>query len=93
MVSEAHDGMAENRPRRSALRRRHRERSVIRLADELYDSAGVSDCAYAGLEAHFTPPQILELVIIGGWYHTISFVINAARMQLEPWATRFPSDR
>jgi 4-carboxymuconolactone decarboxylase len=69
------------------------ERSVIRLADELHDSAGVSDCAYAELEVHFTAAQILELVIIGGWYHTISFVINAASVQLEPWAARFPSDR
>jgi alkylhydroperoxidase family enzyme len=69
------------------------ERSVIRLADELYDSAGVSDCAYAELEVHFTAAQILELVIICGWYHTISFVINAASVQLEPWAARFPSDR
>jgi 4-carboxymuconolactone decarboxylase len=35
--------------------------------------------------------QILELVIAGGWYHTISFVINAAGVQLEPWAARFPA--
>jgi 4-carboxymuconolactone decarboxylase len=30
------------------------------------------------------------LVVTSGWYHTISFVINAARVQLEPWAARFP---
>jgi 4-carboxymuconolactone decarboxylase len=69
------------------------ERAVIRLADELHDTAGVSDRSYAELESHFTPPQILELAITAGWYHTISFVINAARVELEPWAARFPSDR
>ena len=69
------------------------DRSVIRLADELHDNAGVSENGYAELERHFTPAQILELVITAGWYHTISFVINAARVQLEPWAARFPSAR
>ncbi|HJS95971.1 MAG TPA: carboxymuconolactone decarboxylase family protein [Solirubrobacteraceae bacterium] len=69
------------------------ERAAIALADELHDAAGVSDHAYAELERHFTPAQILELVITAGWYHTISFVINAAGVQLEPWAARFPAVR
>ena len=34
--------------------------------------------------------QLLELLITVGWYHTISFVANAARVPLEPWAARFP---
>ena len=68
-----------------------RERAVIRLADELHDTARVSDATYAEVAAHFNPPQILELVIASGWYHTISFVLGAARVQPEPWAARFPS--
>jgi 4-carboxymuconolactone decarboxylase len=67
-----------------------RERTVIQLADELHDTATVSDATFAALERHFTPAQILELVIASGWYHTISFVVNAAQVQSEPWATRFP---
>jgi 4-carboxymuconolactone decarboxylase len=66
------------------------ERAVISLADELHDTAGVSDAIYSELERHFSPEQILELVVTAGWYHTISFVINAARVQREPWAMRFP---
>jgi len=68
-----------------------RERAVIRLADELHDTAGVSDPTYRELERHFSAEQILELVVTAGWYHTISFVIAAARIPLEPWAARFPS--
>lgn len=68
-----------------------RERAVIALADELHDAAQVSDATYAVLARHFSQPQILELVIASGWYHTISFVLGAARVQLEPWAARFPS--
>jgi 4-carboxymuconolactone decarboxylase len=67
------------------------ERAIIRLADELHDAAGVSDPAYAELERHFTPAQILELVITSGWYHTISFVINTAHVEREPWAARLPA--
>ena len=66
------------------------DRAVIRLADELHGTAGVSDDAYAALERHFTAPEILELTITAGWYHTIAFVINTARIQPEPWAARYP---
>ena len=68
-----------------------RDAAVIRAADELHDTAGISDATYADLECHFTAPQILELVVAAGWYHTIAFVINAAKVQREPWAARFPA--
>jgi alkylhydroperoxidase family enzyme len=67
------------------------ERAVIRLADELHDVGEVSDSTFAELERHLTPEEILELVVTSGWYHTISFVINAARVQAEPWAATFPA--
>jgi 4-carboxymuconolactone decarboxylase len=67
------------------------DRAVIRLADELHDTAGVSDATYAAAEHHFAAPEILELVITAGWYHTISFVINTALVQPEPWAADFPA--
>ena len=34
--------------------------------------------------------QMLELVIVAGWYRLLSCVINAAQVELEPWAPRFP---
>jgi 4-carboxymuconolactone decarboxylase len=67
------------------------ERAVLRLADELHDTAQVSDATFAELERHFPHPEIIELVVICGWYHTISFVINAARVEHEPWAGRYPA--
>ena len=69
------------------------QRTVFRLADELHQTAAVSDELWEALTVRFDDPQILELVITAGWYHTISFVINAAGVQLEPWAARFPPDR
>lgn len=69
---------------------REDERLVLRLADELHDSSAVSDELFAALREHFGDDQILELVVTCGWYHTIAYVIAAAGVPLEPWATRFP---
>jgi 4-carboxymuconolactone decarboxylase len=66
------------------------ERTVFRLADELHSTSTVSDELFRELERHFGPAQIIELCLTSGWYHAISYVINAARMPLEPWAARFP---
>jgi alkylhydroperoxidase family enzyme len=63
---------------------------LIRLADELHDTATVSDELWAQLAAHYTDQQLLELVVTAGWYRTIAYVTNAARVALEPWAARFP---
>ena len=67
-----------------------RERLLVRLVDELHDTAQVSDALWADLAAHWSAPQLLELLVTVGWYHTISFVINATRVPLEPWAAKFP---
>jgi alkylhydroperoxidase family enzyme len=64
---------------------------LVRLADELHDTATVSDGLWAQLTARYTDQQLLELVVTAGWYRTIAYVINAARVALEPWAARFPA--
>lgn len=66
------------------------ERAVFRLADELHHTSSVSDDLFAELEHHFDPARIVELCLTSGWYHAISYVINAARIPLESWAARFP---
>ena len=68
------------------------ERAVVRLADELHERSGVSEELFAELARHFSPAQIVELVVTAGWYHAIAYVINTARVQPEPWAARFPAD-
>jgi len=63
---------------------------LIELCDELYDTATVSDELWAKLAARYAEDQLLELLVTAGWYRLISYVINAAGVQLEPWAVRFP---
>jgi 4-carboxymuconolactone decarboxylase len=63
---------------------------LIRLCDELYATARVSDELWEALSDQWTDAQLLEILILAGWYRTISYVINALQIELEPWAARFP---
>jgi 4-carboxymuconolactone decarboxylase len=68
------------------------ERLLIRLADELHETCTVSAALWSALADRYTDDQLLELAIIAGWYRLLSSVINAAGVQLEPWAARFPAE-
>lgn len=63
---------------------------VIRLVDELVDQHTIGNELWSDLRQTFTVEQSLELVVLCGWYHLLSFVINAAALLPEPWAGRFP---
>ena len=68
-----------------------RERLLLRLVDELHDTASVSEALFSELEKQWRPDQLIELVTLAGFYHLISFVTNALRVPLEPFGARFPS--
>jgi alkylhydroperoxidase family enzyme len=69
-----------------------RDALLIRGADELHDTCGISDALWSALAEHFSDDQLLEIVIIAGWYRLLSYVINAARIEPESWAARFPAN-
>jgi hypothetical protein len=46
---------------------------------------------WADLGAHWDSAQLIELIAIAGFYHLVSFTANAAGVQPEPWAERFPT--
>ena len=66
------------------------ERLLVRLVDELHDSAGISDALWTGLAKAFSVEQILELVALVGFYHTVSFLANGLRLAPEPFAAPLP---
>jgi hypothetical protein len=49
----------------------------------------VGDALWNEMAAHWSAPQLVELLALAGWYHAISYVCNAARVPLEPWAARW----
>jgi alkylhydroperoxidase family enzyme len=68
-----------------------RDRVLIRLVDELHGTSDVSDALWAELRQEFDENQILDLLMLCGWYHAISFTARAARVPLEPEAPTFDS--
>jgi alkylhydroperoxidase family enzyme len=70
-----------------------RDRLLIRLADQLHDRAQVSDGLWEDLAPEFTEGQLLDLTMLCGWYHAISFTANAARVPLEDGAPTFDAVR
>ena len=63
---------------------------LIAAADALFDGDAIPDELWAALARRLEDDQMLELVIVAGWYRLLSCVINAAQVELEPWAPRFP---
>jgi alkylhydroperoxidase family enzyme len=64
--------------------------ALIRLCDELHDTATISDALWAELCRHFTTEQRVELVYLVGLYHVVSFLTNGLRIDLEDFGERFP---
>ncbi len=64
---------------------------LIRMVDELHESAVVGDALWSELSDHWSPEQLLDLLLLSGWYHAISYVANGAHVELEEWAARFPN--
>src|SRR3954463_1689730 len=67
-----------------------RDALLVRLCDELHETANVSDALWERLAAQWPPEQLLELVITAGWYRLIAYVINACRIPPEDWSQSFP---
>ena len=66
------------------------ERLLIRLVDELHDSAGVSDELWTAIHGAFSVDQIFELIALVGFYHTVSFFANGLKIPLELYGAPFP---
>jgi 4-carboxymuconolactone decarboxylase len=68
-----------------------RQRLLVQLADELHDTATVSDSLWAQLARLWDHGQLIELIATAGFYHLVSYMANAARVQPESYGERFPA--
>ncbi len=68
-----------------------RDRLVIRLVDELHEHSDLDDELWSALRTEFDEDQLMELLLLCGWYHAISFVARGARVPLEEGVPRFGS--
>jgi alkylhydroperoxidase family enzyme len=63
------------------------ESALLRAVDELHDTNDVCDATWAALE--LSDEQRLDLLLLAGWYHAISYAARATRVPLEAGAPRF----
>ena len=66
-----------------------RDRLLIRAVDALHDLSDLPDDLWRELLDELRHDQILDLTMLCGWYHAISFTAVAARVPLEDDAPRF----
>ncbi|MEU8136119.1 carboxymuconolactone decarboxylase family protein [Streptodolium elevatio] len=67
-----------------------RQAALLGAADELHRTAALSDPAWQALAAHFDEDQILEFLVLCGWYRTVAYLANGLRLESEPWSTPYP---
>ena len=65
-------------------------RMLVVAADELTETGTLTAQTWDQLRDTYDPAQIVEILLLCGWYRTLSTVITSTRLPLEPWAARFP---
>ncbi len=66
------------------------EQAMIAAVDALHARATLSDAEFKALSAHYDDGQILEIILLCGFYRTVSYLANTLALPLEKTAARFP---
>jgi alkylhydroperoxidase family enzyme len=59
------------------------EQALIAAVDTLHDRATFSEAEFAGLSAHYDEAKILEIILLCGFYRTVSYLANGLALPLE----------
>jgi len=68
------------------------EQALIAAVDALHVRASLSDDEFKALSAHYDDAKILEIILLCGFYRTVSYLANGLDLPLEAKAARFPND-
>jgi alkylhydroperoxidase family enzyme len=66
------------------------ERTLISAVDALHDRATLDQAEFDRLREYYDDAQILEILLLCGFYRTVSYVANALDLPLESKGVRFP---
>src|SRR4051812_30292529 len=67
------------------------EQALISSVDALHHRATLSDAEFAALASHHDDATILEIILLCGFYRTVSYLANALDLPLEANAARCPN--
>ena len=66
---------------------------LITAADELHRDAGLSDATWSQLASRYDDRQLIEVPMVVGAYHQVSFVLNALGVPLDEGIQGFAANR
>ncbi len=66
------------------------DRLLIAFCDALHGTCTLDDPLWQSLRERFSEEALLELLMLAGFYRTVSYLTNALRLPLEAGAARFP---
>ena len=66
------------------------DRLLLRFCDALHASSTLDDALWHALRERFSDEAMLELLLLAGFYRTVSYLTNALQLPLEANAARFP---
>jgi len=66
------------------------EQALIAAVDALHERATLSEAEFAALSAHYDEAEIFEIILLCGFYRTVSYLANGLALPLEEKAARFP---
>ena len=66
------------------------EQALLAAVDALHSRSTLSDDEFAGLASHYDEAKIFEIILLCGFYRTVSYLANGLRLPLEEKAARFP---
>jgi alkylhydroperoxidase family enzyme len=67
------------------------EQALIAAVDALHHRATLSDIEFKALSTHYDDAKIFEIILLCGFYRTVSYLANGLNLPLEQKAARFPS--
>lgn len=67
------------------------ERPLLRLCDALHATSTVGDTLWTSLREVLGEEAVLEVLMLAGFYRTVSYLTNALRLPLEAGAPTFAS--
>lgn len=68
------------------------ESALIRACDRLHATCDLDDASWQALRKAFDDEAVMEILLLAGFYRTVSYLTNALRLPLESHAARFPVD-
>ena len=66
------------------------EQALVAAVDALHDHATLTGAEFDALSAHYVEAQVIEIIMLCGFYRTVSYLANTLALPLEEKAARFP---